>query len=440
MRKEPGWYTDPYFRNHERYWDGRWTDQIRRIEAAPPKASAGADPSSLGEVATGPPTAKMGRVAPSTESPTAATQVVHDDDTLVVPPVGPVHDIFSDPPSAPVDPTLVMPAVSADDVDRRASGPAGRDSADAETILRPPSETGAEAAPEEGAAGGRRAGSRRLAYVGAVLVLGIVVIVTVVVVTSGGGKGHGAHNGTASTDSVPTVGAGNPAAQKTLASAAAGSLGQKTAAMSISVTLLGAGQSPPQQAVSAGGAFYLSSGLGTITLTLPGQSASLTQHVIFDGPTTYWSLVSSPVPGKTWVVASTDNLPSANGPSVAYIELIALLGNPGLLVKQLTLSGVSATRIGTATVNGEPVTRYAVTISSNRATFSSGYGANAGEEVDVGGNKVVNQVVLMKKASVNGQVYEERIVVAFSRYGLPFFVGPPPTSEVVPVAQYNAAL
>ena len=130
---EPGWYKDPFFLDHERYWDGKWTDQLRHIESGRPliQTNAAADAVAAATVTAAAPRVPGGpgvatypaaagldttigepeRADPSNES----TSLIHDDDTLVVAfPAEPrPDDTATIPATRPADlDTGVLPAVS----------------------------------------------------------------------------------------------------------------------------------------------------------------------------------------------------------------------------------------------------------------------------------------------------------------------------------------
>src|SRR5580698_10364708 len=108
VNRDRGWYVDPYFRNHERYWDNGWTDEIRHVAESPPESLGGA---------TNPSTTETTVIAPGgpTASPTHADDAERTASgfrvrrgTVGVPAgMGSVHDRV---PAPREDDTLVVPA------------------------------------------------------------------------------------------------------------------------------------------------------------------------------------------------------------------------------------------------------------------------------------------------------------------------------------------
>jgi hypothetical protein len=72
-------------------------------------------------------------------------------------------------------------------------------------------------------------------------------------------------------------------------------------------------------------------------------------------------------------------------------------------------------------------------------TSAAGYGTKSSEEVDVGSDKLVHRIVVPTQISVNGQRFQETVVVTFSRSGVPLYVVPPPSGQQVTLAQYESS-
>ena len=118
-----------------------------------------------------------------------------------------------------------------------------------------------------------------------------------------------------------------------MAAAATKSLGKQSVVVTVAHVAPGSTQSTAQQ-ISGSGDFILQSGLGDFTATVPGSTPP-EQNFVFQGQTLYVNVTDSPVPGTSWVVASTNNLP-ALGPSSSLTSFMEQMGNPGQLVQQLT--------------------------------------------------------------------------------------------------------
>ncbi len=122
MNGEPGWYTDPFFFDHERYWDGSsWSDHARPLKTqrpgpgaptssnsgAPPTASTPATTSTSAATGTGATAAGAAAAAARPPRPAGAPDPV----TAAYPRTNPTP-----PPPVPDDPTItgVVPAQPGD--------------------------------------------------------------------------------------------------------------------------------------------------------------------------------------------------------------------------------------------------------------------------------------------------------------------------------------
>jgi hypothetical protein len=416
--RESGWYKDPYFLKRERFWDNGWTDQIRAAQEL----------TQTGNVET---------VLDATSPAVIEAPVLHDDDTLVV------RAAYRDTDTAVVPvvshDTVVLPAVS-------------EDGAEATSLLR----TGGSE--NEAATVRARSRRRRRGFVGAALVVVALVAVAAVLATSGSGHGSpgGAAADGANSRSIQPAARGSgtstgpnastnvstdssTSAADTLAAAAAKSVRKQTVALTFALTPMEPGQSTPQ-GLSGDGAFSLDSGLGDLSVkvaTPPPQDVQL----ILEGNTVYLHVTDSPVAGKSWVVASTDDLP-ALGPGSSVTNLVALVGNPGMLVQQLAADSYAVASLGHSTVEGKQVERYAVNFSSSPTTTSAaGWGTHNSEVVDVGAHKLVRQIVIpAPPVDVHGQQVRMDVVISFSHYRGLLSVATPPASQLLGLSQYLTGL
>ena len=223
-------------------------------------------------------------------------------------------------------------------------------------------------------------------------------------------------------------------AAKVVATAAGQSASKKTLGMTLVVTAADPSRSTPQR-LSGQGAFYLSSGLGALSVKL-SAATSQDQKFILQGHSVFVNVTDSPVPGKSWVVAGTDHLP-ALGPGSTVSNLIELVGNPGLLVQQLTSTSLAVAPVGSSIVDGTLVQRYAVTFSDPKTTSAAGFGTHTSEEVDIGPDKLVQRIVIpAPPITVRSRAVRENVVVSFSQYGSPLFVGTPPFGQMLSLSQY----
>jgi hypothetical protein len=473
VKKEPGWYTDPYFRNRERYWENRWTDRVRRVGAGPPALqsapgaglqSGDAAANDIGAVAgaetvgtAGFAQQSDGQVQSATlavsyrmdgqgdiaqdDAPTGVTKFVPEDDTLVVPTAAGVDDGTGPrAASAEVD-TLVVPIVARDP--RRAADLA---TSTEQLIGWEPRATQVRAA-----AGSPPQFRRRRGVIGTALVLVVVLILALVLVTrrgggehADGGRAEASAGDSATAGSAPNADGtqskartGSSSAASNIATAARRSAATKTVLASVSVTSADTSQPSPQD-IAATGAFLLGSGEGPLDVTLSSASKQ-DQKFLFpgSGKTAYVNVSDSPVPGKTWVVASTTDLPTL-GPDSDLTTLIAMMGNPGLLINELSGPSLIVTSSGSSTISGTPVSRYEVNFASGLTVSSAaGYGIHTSEEVDVGPNGLVRQIVMPgPQVTVGGHSIQENIVVAFSGYRNPLVVQLPPFGQMISLSQY----
>lgn len=483
MNPEPGWYRDPYFLNHERYWDNGWTDQIRRVE--PEKAPLEQDPAggpeqfgSMAEITAerpppatdatrpgdaassrvgglagaagvgltahsrqrerveSPPTATYPAVARGVVAPaggdaqTLPSRSIREDDTLVVPALDDVVDTGEVPAVRPPADTdmMILPTVR-----KNAASSEPPWTRSAEQVLLWDSSNSAQ---EETLAMRTRTRRRRLGFVAAGLACVVLAVVATEFAIAGGGNGRPANGGAAAPAAAPSVtGAGTPTAAPTVQEAASRSATKKTAVVTVTLVPVNATQSTslPQ---SGSGEFVLASGLGSLGLT-PSSGTATDQKFLFQGQVVYVNVSDSPVPGKSWVVASTNDLP-ALGPGSELSNLIEMIGDPGLLLHELASTPLSVASVGSSTVNGRPVQVYQVNFNSNPAALSAaGFGSHIGEEVDVGADGHVRQIVIPgPQISVSGQAVQENVVVVFTHYGTPLSVTTPPFSQMIPLSRY----
>ena len=283
----------------------------------------------------------------------------------------------------------------------------------------------------------------------------MVALVAVAAVLATSGSGHGSPGGAAAdgansrstqpatrgsgTNASPASTDAGTSAADALAAAAAKSVRKQTVALTLAVTPVDPGQSTPQ-ALSGDGAFSLDSGLGDLSVEVATPPTQDLQFIL-QGNTAYLHVTDSPLAGKSWVVASTDDLPTL-GPGSSVTNLVALVGNPGMLVQQLAAESYAVASLGHSTVDGKQVRRYAVNFSSSPTTTSAaGWGTHNSEEVDVGAHKLVRQIVIpAPPVDVNGQPVRVDVVISFAHYGGPLSVATPPASQLLSLSQYLAGL
>ena len=502
----PGWYRDPYFLKHERYWDNGWTDQVRRVEdertpavatngaatrrgsrgraaangakagngskAAPAAgagtraaagngagarsagvaagvaagaaaaSAAGAARSAAGGPTTPPPEAdartaafglwavpENGHVAPVAPGKPQANAtgegagVVYEDDTLTVQAFRRSDDTATVPAPGAESDTLVVPAVAGNG-----------DSHAPQQLLQ---WDNSRAGQEEAAAERARARHRRFGFVAVAAVLIIGVVAAAIVATSGGGNGH---PNAGSAAAPPTAGgspgvarASSPSAAATMTAVATKTIAQKTVVASITVSPTDGSQ---PALLTGSGAFILASGLGPLSVSLAGTPTQ-EENLVFQGQTVYVNVANSPIPGKSWVVASTNDVPPL-GAGSDLTNLIEVIGNPGLLGEELKGQSLSVSSSGTTTVGGKTLQAYQVGFTSGPTiSGTAGFGSHTSEEVDVGGGGLVRRIVISPvPVTVNGQTVNETISLTYAHFGKPLVFSTPPPSQLMTLAQY----
>lgn len=195
MQRGPGWYPDPFFRNHERYWDGKWTDECRPLELSRSEPGTTTDPPGTTQFAT----AKTPVVPRSGPVPVGERPALREDDTLVVPTVPHPDDTATFPAGRAQDPTLAVPRISSNPVnDRDVDAPAGDSSSGASHSQQTPLEQALVGRPaEERPAAPSGTDRRRLVFLGVALALVVTALVVAVVVLTTGGNGRGSKNASA---------------------------------------------------------------------------------------------------------------------------------------------------------------------------------------------------------------------------------------------------
>lgn len=431
---EPGWYKDPYFRDHERYWDGKWTDQLRPLQPEQPSstiqtngvAAAVAEPLSTARPVTAFSTPHHADAAVGSASE------AHDDDTLMVAAATAVAT------SPRADDTATIPATRPADLDTGVLPAVAKNGAAKDLPPRSPQWEASRAAKEEAAAARGRERRRKLAYAAGIVTLVVIAVVSLILVSGKSGTTNPTTVVTAPPASAAQAGApqaNSATATSSVQAAATASVAKKSVVATVNLVPADSSQSVPLP-IAGAGAFVLNVGLGPLTVTGSGGSTK-TQKLLFQGTTVYVNVSDSPVPGKTWVVAGVNNMP-ALGSGAELTSLIATMGNPGLLLQQLATTPISVSESGTSTVGNTTVHVYDVSFTSGATTtLAAGYGSHSSEQVDVDPNGKVRQIVMPgPAATVNGQGVSQNVVVTFTHYGKPLVVTTPPFGELISLSQY----
>jgi Protein of unknown function (DUF2510) len=494
---EPGWYRDPYFKNRERYWDGEvWSDECRLTQPALGSGARGGA-ATVGRhervLRPDPDTAQQPAVTQdpiTTQQPASDTQPIRIFSGGVAG-AGAVHILGGDVPAAggpapdgaaaasaaggaagptAAPPTKAEAAASAERV--RTVGAAallgGDVAAEATTTDGRPPPTRSVKTPKEPPSDATRRVTQEADPLLGVSMPGtnwattttattsavaseeqaskshrrglIIAIAAVVVVLAGLGAYIGLNH-----HSSKGGGKHGNADKSATAAAATSTVHQKTAQVAISTKLSssGLGQTDGPSAV---GYFNLTKSQGTMTLTVPGAPPPGTTLMIFDKKTVYVNLgsqVSSVMPGKTWVSASILQVGSSTagvGTSLSGFE--QMVGNPAGLLRQLKGKAAKVVVLGHSTFDGTAVQGYTVTFSSKELTKAANLvpASHTTETVYVASGNLIKAIVIPTTVSSGGQLINQNTYVVFSNFGAPVTATPPPPSEVVTLAQYQAAI
>ena len=187
----------------------------------------------------------------------------------------------------------------------------------------------------------------------------------------------------------------------------------------------------------------------TLDSSIGGQQLNI--QAIYLGGVIYEGLpqIAELAPGKSWVSLDVSSLEQAAGQSAAS----GLGGNPLAMLHALALQGNEVADLGPATIDGEPVEGYSVTL--NRAVLGNemananlpGWMKQAVSQVQVngGGEKVyitnsgdlVRQSVEMtEKVGSAGEVVSLSQSLDYSDYGAPVAISAPPADQVVPFSEF----
>ncbi len=487
MNREPGWYTDPYFHNRERYWDGTsWADEVRDPPTeepgpgAPPSAStappAPPSPSAAGRHAD---TASTAAVAAKTaaarraSSPDPATaaypKVDQPQGTVGAPPDDPMITgvvpaqaddrmitgiVPAQPDATTAEPTTAEPPTgttpvqpSAPPTPRAPTAPAEGRTVSGSVPPTPPPAAKAETSPPmkissrpvspladplttmtvaaAAEAKADRTDHQRWMLVAAALVAVLVVVVVAAYFAFGANSSAGAN--------------------KQVASAARHTLQKQSAVVTFTVNVASTGSSGSSGSttLTGSGELDLTSDSGDMTLTPVGGGSQGTEQMLFIKKTVYVSFsgVSTLEPGKRWISADPTQLGSATSAIGSGTSgFVQLLGNPAASVQQLESSGVTVTSLGASTFEGTPVQGYRVGLSgsANNATDGVSAGSHASETLYVTPNHLVRAIVVPVTVDGNGATYSETLTMVFTNYGTPVSVTTPPASEVVSFTQYES--
>lgn len=225
-------------------------------------------------------------------------------------------------------------------------------------------------------------------------------------------------------------------------------IGDKTAHVEASSSVTVAGTSV---AFTGSGAVDFTDNALQMTLDSNIGGQQLNIQAIYLGGVIYEGLpqIAELAPGKSWVSLDVSSLEQAAGQSAAS----GLGGNPLAMLHALALQGNQVADLGPATIDGESVQGYSVTL--NHAVLGSEM-ANADlpdwmkqavsqVQVNGGGEKVyitnsgdlVRQSMQMtEKVGSAGEVVSLNQSLDYSDYGAPVAISAPPADQVVPFSQF----
>jgi hypothetical protein len=240
-------------------------------------------------------------------------------------------------------------------------------------------------------------------------------------------------------------------AQAVVIDAAGVSLAARTAGVSAVGSIRSGGLT---EGYSMTGSVNFVSDADSLTGTETEADEQLELHVVSLGGLTYEEFpeIARVDPGKNWVsldpasVAALSQGSSAGGPA----------GDLGVWLQVLTGHANSVRALGSSTVGGSPVRRYAVTFppavidaairqagvdgSSSAAALSVTH-ADATVSVDVAGRLTREAISIVEnagpaspKASVRATTI--RTVFAFDHFGRPVSIQPPPAGQVIPFTTF----
>ncbi len=198
---------------------------------------------------------------------------------------------------------------------------------------------------------------------------------TVAVAAFGGGS-------TASGSNTAVGGASPGTAHGSLAASAARSASAPS--LSFEVSAIETTPSSTTTLLHGHGSADLSTGVGRLTAAIPGISSLLRSgqqgsvDVISDGTNVYLRIpgVSSLTGGKSWVETSLSDLGSLTGSSASSLSL-STLADPAQALAVLGSLGSPVTRVGTVTLDGQPVTEYRTTITTTDIASALSHGSSA---------------------------------------------------------------
>jgi hypothetical protein len=383
-----GWYSDPFHRDQERYFNGRvWTQgtrpapegaEVRRPDtptSTPTATETAADPVDAADARLEAAFARAGKVPPPDTPPAAEADPVAD------------PRLFA-PLGAPV---RVQP-------------------------VRAPKRR----------AGRRQARRARKAATG---------VVAALVLLAGGAS-----------MAFLLVGSGSAAAQEAVANAAAQTMNSQSADMSLSmdVSVLGL-----QQSVSANGAFDFAQNVGTMTMTIPVNGQQYSEQEIIDGSTAYvnvGNLVPGLAPSRPWV--SEDVSQAGNSGSglnaMDPTDMLQQLQTSGGSVTSLgltTYDGTSVTEYQ-ATLPSSALMGDIGTLPPSMQQGVSGLNLpDMQMDIYVTQDNLLKALVLPSySVSFSGQTMTMDMTLVLSNYGTPVTVTPPPADQVQSLSQLGGGL
>jgi Protein of unknown function (DUF2510) len=236
-----------------------------------------------------------------------------------------------------------------------------------------------------------------------------------------------------------------PSPRSTVSKALAGTLAQRSAAVTISGSEHVDGIVVP---VTGSGLFDFIHNEGSMVLNVSAAGQTIREKTITSHQSVYLNLgplISKVLPGKSWVVVDASQLSAKGGASSGLAPGGPGAGNPGALFNILGNGANAVSALGASTINGVPVQGYLIVVSpatvkaeiSNprlpqweRRAARSVSDAKVGYKVFIGPSGLVYRLTTGVAETAGGGQVEEFISMDFAHFGTAVNVTVPPTDQV----------
>lgn len=186
--------------------------------------------------------------------------------------------------------------------------------------------------------------------------------------------------------------------------------------------------------MSGAGDFKTSPSLGSMKLTMRGVGLNTTMDEVIDGFTVYMRspLFSTKLPaGKSWVSLDLEKQGKQLGVDFSQFAQTS----PTNALSALKKAG-SVTKVGAATIDGEPTTHYRATIDLSKVPQGKQLEKLASVkyapvDVWIGSGNLLRRMTLKYKVDTAGQAVGTTMTMNLTNYGEPVRVQVPPAGETV---------